>query len=140
MHKVTDPQQGNTNRNATHTRNGACNSHAPPYHRYREKHSASKCRFKTEQCLVCGKIGYISRECCKRLQNTSRRHGHATHLVENQATEPELSPNNEYTLFPVKSQAATPPWQTVLTINGTQMEMEIDTGAFLFLISKATYV
>ena len=88
---------------------------------------------------VCGKVGHISRVCRKRLQNASRGHGHVTNLVDNQAAEQETSPNNEYTLFPVKSQAATPPWRTVLTISGTQVEMEIDTGASLSLISKATY-
>ena len=88
---------------------------------------------------MCDKVGHISRVCRKRLQNASRGHGHATNLVDNQAAEQETSPNNEYTCFPVKSQAATPPWRTVLTINGTQVEMEIDTGASLSLISKATY-
>ena len=59
-----------------------------------------------------GKIGHISRGCHKIIQNSSRGHGHATNLVENQATEPEILPNNKYMLFPVKSQAPTPPWRT----------------------------
>ena len=32
VHKLTEPQQGNANRNATHTHNGACNSRAIPYY------------------------------------------------------------------------------------------------------------
>ena len=66
--------------------------------------------------------------------------GHTTIVVENQDAEPDASSqNSEYTFFPIKSQTANPPWRTVLTISGMQVETKIDTGASLSLISKATY-
>ena len=140
VHMLNDPPQQTSNRNARHTRNGARNSQAPPCYRCGGKHSASKCQFKTEQCHVCGKVGHISRACRKRPQNAPRGQGHTTNVVENRDAEPDTSSqNSEYTLFPIKSQTANPPWRTVLTINGKQVEMEIDTGASLSLISKATY-
>ena len=55
VHKLNQPSQGNTNSNTTHM---------PCYH-CEGKHSAAKCHFKTEQCHVCGKVGHISRVCCK---------------------------------------------------------------------------
>lgn len=89
---------------------------------------------------MCGKFGHIARVCHKRPQNAPRGRGDTTNVVENQDAEPDTSSQNpEYTLFPINSQTANPPWQTVLTINGMQIEMEIDTGASLSLISKATY-
>ena len=135
MHKLNELQpsgQRSTKRNATHTHNGARNSQAPLCYRCGGKHSASKCRFKTELCHVCGKVGHISRVCHNVPQFATRGQGHTTNLVENQPTEPDtFSQNPEYTLFPIKPQAATPPWQTALTINGIQVEMETDTRASL---------
>ena len=96
--------------------------------------------FKTEQCHVCGKVGHISRVCCNRQQNASRERGHTANIVDDQITQTNTSSQNtEYTLFPIKSPTATPSWRTVLTINGTQVEMEIDTGASVSLISKGTF-
>ena len=140
VHLLNDPPQRATNRNPKHTHNGPRNSQALPYFRCGGKHSALKCHFKTEQCHVCGKVGHISKVCRKRPQNTPRGQGHTTNLVENQDTELDTSSKNtEYTLFPIKSQTANSPWWTALTINGTQVEMEIDTGASPSLISKITY-
>ena len=53
VHLLNDTPQRATNRNARHTHNGPRNSQAIPCYRFGEKHSASKCRFKTEQCHVC---------------------------------------------------------------------------------------
>ena len=55
VHKLNKPQQRNTNSNTTHMLCYRCGG----------KHSAAKCRFKTEQCHVCGKVGHISRVCRK---------------------------------------------------------------------------
>ena len=55
------------------THNGAHNSQALPCYCCEGKHSALKCRFKTEQCHVCGEVGHISRVCRKRPQNTPRK-------------------------------------------------------------------
>ena len=55
--------------------------------------------------------------------------------VEQQTTQTDTCSQNEYTFFPIRSQAASPPWRTVLTINDIQVEMEIDTGASVSLIS-----
>ena len=61
-------------------------------------------------------------------------------MVDKHTTQADTSTKNtEYTLFPIKSLPTTLPWQTVLTVNDIQMEMEIDTGASVSLISKSTF-
>ena len=75
VHKLNEPHpsgQRSTKRNATHTHNGARNSQAPPCYCCEGKHSDSKCRFKTELCHVCGKVGHISRVCHNRPQFATR--------------------------------------------------------------------
>ena len=89
---------------------------------------------------VCGKTGHISRVCCNRLQNTSKGHGHTASVVESQSAQQNTTESTEYTLFPIKSQQAkTAPWHTTLTLNGKEVEMEIDTGSSVSLISKTVF-
>ena len=71
VHKLNEPQQGNTNKNATHIHNGAHNSYPTLCHRCGKNHSASKCHFKTEDWHACGKVAHISRVCRKTLQKAS---------------------------------------------------------------------
>jgi len=48
--------------------------------------------------------------------------------------------NGEYTLFPVvSSQPTFLPWRTSVVINGLEVQMEIDTGASVTLVSEATF-
>ena len=79
---------------------------------------------------MCGKVGHISRVCRNRQHRGGRERGYTANVVDEHTTQADnSSQNTEYILFPIKSLPTTPPWQTVLTINGIQMEMEIDTGA-----------
>ena len=80
-----------------------------------------------EQCHVCGKIGHIARVCHNRYQNSSK--GHTANVVESQSAQPSTTDSTEYTLFPIdSSQSKTTPWRTTLTLNGEEVEMEIDMG------------
>ena len=128
----------NARRNVTQHPTRHRNPQTTPCHRCRGKHSGSTCRFKTEQCYVCGKVGHISRVCHNRQQKGNREHGHIANVVDEHPTQGDTSSQNtEYTLFPIKSLLTTPSWHTI--INGIQMEMEIDTRASVSLISKSTF-
>ena len=132
--------QRNSRRNVTQHTTRHRNPQTLPCHCCGGKHSSSTCRFKTEQCHVCGKVGHISRVCRNRQHRGGRERGYTANVVDEHTTQADTSSQNtEYTLFPIKSLPTTPPWRTVLTINGIQMEMEIDTGASVFLISKNTF-
>ena len=140
VHKLHEPQPTGQRNTKGNSYNRARNPQASTCYRCGGKHSAAMCRFKTEQCRVCGKTGHISRVCRNRQQNTnSRGRGHTANAVEQHTTQTDTCSQNEYTLFPIRSQAASPPWRTVLTINDIQVEMEIDTGASVSLISKTTF-
>jgi len=61
------------------------------------------------------------------------------HVVVGQPVQPFPS-NAEYTLFPVVSGLSTfLPWRTLMIINGQEVQMEIDTGASVALVSEATF-
>jgi len=48
--------------------------------------------------------------------------------------------NAEYALFPVVSgQSTFLPWRILIIINGQEVQMEIDTGASVTLVSEATF-
>ena len=130
----------NARRNVTQHPTRHRNPQTAPCHRCGGKHSGATCRFKTEACHVCGKVGHISRVCRNRQHKGGRERGYTANVVDEHTTQADTSSKNtEYTLFPIKSLPTTPPWRTVLTINGIQMEMEIDTGASVSLISKSTF-
>lgn len=119
------------------------------------KHSPVDCRFKEAKCHACGKIGHISRACRgkttgkpegvqQRRQPAGR--GKPTHLLSEQEQEnfTEDSPNNEnptaaYSMFAFRTKSTTP-YQVAISIHGTPIVMEVDTGASLSVISEATYV
>ena len=99
MHKLTE-LQGNTNRNATHTHNGAYNSHTPPCHRCGESTVLQNFISKLNNAMCVVRLATFQ-GCAVRDYRILlyRGCGHATNLVENQATEPKISPNNKDTFF-----------------------------------------
>ena len=115
-----------------------------PCYRCGEQHTANNCRFKESLCNFCGKKGHIQRVCRSRhremqhppfsRQGNQRRQTH--HLEEDVPAEPPLL--IEYNLFAVSVDRVAPITAEVL-VNGSNLRMEIDTGAAVSLISEATY-
>ena len=109
----------------------------PPCYRCGGKHTAANCRFKTERCRGCNKVGHIVRMCRSKPKQDNppgKSRGLPTHKVE------EASPPEEYTLYPVVDQdAPSTPLKTAVTLDGKVLDMEVDTGASLSLISEATF-
>ena len=114
-------------------------------------HKPSECRFKETTCHSCGKKGHISRACFSKhkqpqQQHQSQRQQHQqgdkrqptgrTHHVETQPDGGSSDP--EYPLYSITSRKGRPIIVAV-SLNGTETEMEVDTGASFSLISEATY-
>ena len=108
-------------------------------YRCKGKHSAKSCRFKDAECRNCKKKGHIARACMSMPRPPNRAQGNRqqTHLlteVENNLSDTDpASP-----LFNVTN-TSTKPLLVTVELNQAPVEMEVDTGASVSLISKDTY-
>ena len=113
------------------------------------KHDPIKCRFLTETCYKCGKIGHIAKVCRspkkissdkvrqsqgKRFQRKKGR-GLQVNKVEQSQSDEEL----EYNLFKFKEENKTQPYRENFTVNDVDISMEIDTGASFSVINEKTF-
>ena len=128
-------------------------------------HLAKTCRFKEFVCNFCSKKGHIQRVCQTRLRQQERRSPLVktakpkqprTHKVKG-GTEPPATTNGtidppatqvtppqeplpvDYNVFVAGADKKVDPYMTTVTINGATLQMEIDTGTALTLISHATF-
>lgn len=115
-------------------------------------HSPSDCYFLKAQCHKCQKTGHIARACRSQLsgqqqqsQATATKKGRATHLVESQQSEAEeiwAVEEDEASLHTILTVGRTPqaePLTTTVFINRKPVQMEIDTGAAVSLVSERTF-
>ena len=92
---------------------------------------AFRCRFKTEKCRACSKVGHIAKMCHTKKREKKEQQ---THTVE------EATPPEEYTLYPViQQQSASAPLRSMVKLDEKELSMEVDTGASLSLMSETTY-
>ena len=108
-------------------------------YRRKGKHSAKSCRFKDAECRNCKKKGHIARACMSMPRPPHRAQGNRqqTHLlteVENNSSDTDPA----YPLFNVTN-TSTKPLLVTVELNQAPVEMEVDTGASVSLISKDTY-
>ena len=99
------------------------------------KHDPSSCRFKQYDCNFCKKRGHLARVCRKRgsSNSTQERAQRAHHLAGE-----EVSAQVEYGMFHIGSGQVSPYCASV-TVNGSPISMEIDTGASVSIISLETF-
>ena len=108
----------------------------PVCYRCGGKHFATKCRFISEECHLCGKQGHIAKVC------RSRQNKNADVSKPDPSPKPvnqlsEVSNGTEYTLFPVQNSSCRP-LQTTMVVEGHNFTMEVDTGAAVSLVSEDT--
>ena len=91
-------------------------------------HLATQCRHRGAKCHNCGKVGHLRVVCRSQPQprnDTGKPNSRAVNHLE------------EYTLLKVEENIN--PLKVVMLVDGQKLEMEVDTGASLSLISKSTY-
>ena len=112
-----------------------------PCYRCGGKHNAASCRFKDADCFHCGKKGHIARVCrSKQRELRDGKHRpakkqHANNLVTDQ---PEGQPSSDepvYSQFQLSDHVSKPICVTVQA-NRRSLDMEVDTGASLSIISE----
>ena len=108
---------------------------SPTCYRCGGKHLAPDCRHKESECHTCGKKGHISRVCRSKGKtggNSKPPKGQNAKVVE--AEEESFVIN----LSKVRGQKVDPFMVSVL-VDGKALEMEVDTGASVSLISERTF-
>ena len=106
-------------------------------------HSPAKFRFKTTTCHNCKKVGHIARACkTKGLQSPFHR---VAFLVSQDDSSEDEDPEavieyvteTEEVLHTLATKEK--PWISRLKVEGKSLDMELDTGASVSLISELTY-
>ncbi len=98
-------------------------------------HLAPVCKFKDSQCNFCKKTGHITRVCRARLRQKDQPRANF-HIEEDVPSDPEYE--GTYSTFTIQQEAGDPITLQV-AINDYPVEMELDTGAAVSLISVGTY-
>ena len=110
-------------------------------------HKPQDCCFKYTKCHSCKKKGHVARVCHTAAQQ--RAPGQAknpgqqpqrSRTTHHMATEEDVSDTcDSYELFTLQVGSQSKPLLVTVKANNSDLEMEIDTGASLSLISKVTY-
>ena len=117
-------------------------SNRPCYRCGRSNHTADNCKFKSSTCHSCGKAGHIAPACrCnpptgKKPQKPPVRKHKKTNLLDTTQDDNDTI-ITEFKMHQVTRTTAEP-IMVPLTLNGQVLQMEVDTGAALSLISDAT--
>ena len=109
--------------------------HKKNCYRCGDKHSTADCKFKTAECRKCGKKGHIARACrnkasTKELRPQRKSTQHTTHNVT------EYS--EDYTMYNLTG-VSIKPLKVTVKVNNADLDMEVDTGASVSIISEDTY-
>ena len=104
-------------------------------------------QFKQAECNRCHKKGHIARACRSKQALKKKEPGkrtRKTHYVEDQRSnsneheQPTWTDDSTYNLFTIAG-SGQEPLLVEVTVNGSPVQMELDTGASLSLLSNSTY-
>ena len=98
----------------------------------------SLCKHKETVYHHCGKKGHILRACSKRAEARSETRSPPQTPRNTMPVTIEGEEEDVYTMFPLRSKKYDPIYITII-VNGAPLLMEVDTGATISVISKATY-
>ena len=112
-------------------------------------HFATECLHKDSECKNCKKKEHLAHVCHSKKAETNRpsqRHKktrrtnpqQTNSVVATDTAETNDTDASAYTLFNVSS-SPSKPYVVTMQVNGTELPMEVDTGASLTLISKTTF-
>ena len=117
-----------------------------PCHRCgKSNHEASQCRFIDAVCRKCNKVGHIAPVCYSKKKSQSAQPGHnpqprptgssRTYYLE---TDQVSNSVDDLHLFAIEASSKSKPIRCEVTVEGVPLTMEVDTGAEVSIISKAT--
>ena len=109
--------------------------HKQECYRCGDKHNAADCRFKNVECHKCGKKGHIARVCRSKSRSLEPRPPHkstqrTTHVV--------TEDSEDYAMYSLTG-TSVKPLKVTVSVDNSELEMEVDTGASMSIISKETY-
>ena len=123
---------------------------SPCYRCGKSNHDAKDCRFRDANCKWCGKKGHIASACRSRKagqKSIGRKPNGRSHrrILQNtkwittggSSKESAESDSEEFQVFTIAKKSSHP-IQVTLLINGKQLNMEVDTGAAVSIISERT--
>ena len=101
-------------------------------------HRAEACRFRSEKCRKCGKIGHIAKKCCTKESAHHVAYPDSDGDSENQVTDLETEKNSEMNgITAMKSAKAG--YLVSVTVGGHEITMQLDTGTAVSIIPEPTY-
>ena len=106
-----------------------------PCYRCGGKHAPQVCRFKQENCHHCSKIGHIARMC-----RNKKLHGQTQYVQEEIKSEDDENENELFGVYTVYT--ASDGKQGIalsMNIEGKMVDMQVDTGAAVTLVSEVVY-
>ena len=115
------------------------------------RYAPTRCRFRSFKCHQCGRIGHIKAVCRSlsqgekassqsRARRDVKKLEEASEENEYVQKSEEASEENEYTLFKLYAHIdSQSPYLVTLQVDGVPLQMEIDTGSSLSLISESTF-
>ena len=109
-----------------------------PCYRCGEKHKAADCRFKTAECRKCGKKGHIARVCKSKPLPKGQPHPQQKDGTASRPTHIVKEEEDDYSMYKVTATSVKPLLVSV-SIDNASLEMEVDTGASVSIISEETY-
>lgn len=130
VHQVTPPRRGKDTGSAKKF-NGSC------FCCGRVGHKREQCRLKDEVCRGCGKTGHLVRVC--RNKSRRKRQLYRKKPVHHLEESPEEDSDDDCTLYSLNSASKPRPYMVSMDINDKSLQMEIDTGASLTLVSECTF-
>ena len=97
-------------------------------------HTAQACKHKSTKCHACGKLGHLQKVCRSKPKKDNSQH-QGVHTVETEALEYQL-----YRIYSSQDSNSPPnPYVLEVELDEEPVQMEIDTGASVSILSSVTY-
>ena len=97
-----------------------------------EEHNKEHCPFKDKSCFYCGKGGHIAK--VRKTKQRSHQTSYASKRVNQMTEDEQEEPGETYQLFTIRGNTLA--YTSMLCIDGHNVEMEIDTGSAVTLMSN----